>query len=328
MKISIGAPPGPQTVELAIRAEELGYDRLWLYDSPALYEDVWIHLARAAEATRRIGFGTAVLVPNLRHVMVTASAIATLDRIAPRRLVYAIGTGYTARLVLGQRALTWKFVREYVVALRGLLRGEVVEIDGKACQMIHRPELSKPRPIEVPILLSAFGPKGRAITREIADGWMGVSAPPEAFDWAVQMVNGTVLAPGESPAAPRVIDAVGPWQAAAYHLTWERDPASLAGIPGGDAWLEQVESERPEGERHLSVHYGHVTHLSDADRRALAAFGDDIPWHGWVGDAEAARQRAEESAESGTTELLYTPTGDDLLGQAEAFYRAVESVKD
>ena len=53
-----------------------------------------------------------------------------------------------------------------------------------------------------------------------------------------------------------------------------------------------------------------------------------IPWHGWVGDAEAARQRAEESAASGTTELLYTPAGDDLLGQAEAFYRAVESVKD
>ena len=82
MKISIGCPPGPQSLDLARRAEELGYDRIWLYDSAAIYEDIWIHLARIGEATERIGLGTAVLVPNLRHVMTTASAIATVDRLA------------------------------------------------------------------------------------------------------------------------------------------------------------------------------------------------------------------------------------------------------
>ena len=79
MKISIGVPPGPQARDLAVRAEALGYDRVWLYDSAALYEDLWIHLARAAEATERIGLGTAVMVPNLRHVMTTASAIVSGD---------------------------------------------------------------------------------------------------------------------------------------------------------------------------------------------------------------------------------------------------------
>ena len=175
MKISIGFPPGPRAREMALLAEELGYDRVWLYDSAALYEDIWAHLALIADSTERIGLGTAVLVPNLRHVMTTASAIATIDRLAPGRLACAIGTGFTARLVLDQQALPWKQVKTYVEQLQGLLRGDVVRIDGKACQMLHHPEMTDPRPIEVPILLSAFGPKGTAITREIADGWMGIA---------------------------------------------------------------------------------------------------------------------------------------------------------
>jgi len=327
MKISLGIPPGPQARELAVRAEALGYDRVWLYDSPALYEDVWIHLARAAEATTHVGLGTAVLIPNLRHVMTTASAIATVDRLAPGRLVCGFGTGYTGRMVLGQKPLAWKFVRTYVEQLRGLLRGDVVEIDGRASQMIHRPELAKARPIDVPILLSAFGPKGLAITREIADGWMGVSPPPEPFDAAVQLVHGTVLAPGESPTAPRVVESVGPWLVGMYHMTWETGPQNLPLIPGGAEWLAEIESERPEGQRHLAAHFGHVTHLNAADRRALAARGDDLPWFGWVGAADAVLQRAAESAAAGTTEILYTPAGDDLFGQAESFYGAVASLQ-
>src|SRR6056297_737504 len=118
MKVSIGVPPGPQARDLAVRAEALGYDRIWLYDSAALYEDLWIHLALAAQATERIGLGPAVLVPNLRHVMTTASAIATIDRLAPGRLACAVGTGYTARKVLGQNALGWRFVRRYVEQLQ------------------------------------------------------------------------------------------------------------------------------------------------------------------------------------------------------------------
>lgn len=342
MQISIAVPPGPQSRALAVRAEEIGYDRIWFYDSASLYEDVWIHLAQVAEATERIGIGTGVLVPNLRHVMTTASAIATIERLAPGRLACAVGTGYTARVVLGQKALPWKVVREYIEQLRALLRGDVVEIDGQPCQMIHRPEYAKARPIEVPFLLSAFGPKGMAITREIADGWMGVSPPPppppessetgeaaeRPFNWSVQMVNGTVLAPGESASSARVIDAVGPWQVGAYHLTWEAAPQNLPAIPGGAEWLAQIDSERDEAERHLAVHYSHCTHLSAADRKALAAFGDEIPWHGWVGEKEAVLERAETVQAAGTTEILYTPAGDDLLGQVETFYDAVQSVQD
>ena len=73
----------------------MGYERVWVYDSPALYGDVWVALARVAESTDHIGLATGVAVGFLRHVMVTASAIATIEELAPGRLSFAVGTGFT-----------------------------------------------------------------------------------------------------------------------------------------------------------------------------------------------------------------------------------------
>ena len=79
-----------------------------------------------------------------------------------------------------------------------------------------------------------------------------------------------------------------------YHYLWENNPQLLPNVPGGADWLARIVSERPdEAERHLSVHYSHCTHLSEADRIGLAAFGENIPWNGWVGSAEELRKRAE-----------------------------------
>src|SRR5438067_9951577 len=129
-EISCGFPPAPDVAEHIARAEQLGYRRAWLYDSPALYEDVWVHLCRAAERTSRIGLGPAVLIPNLRHPLVTASAIATLERLAPGRAAVAVGTGFTGRLPMGQRALPWSCVRRYVEQRRAVLAGGPVDVDG------------------------------------------------------------------------------------------------------------------------------------------------------------------------------------------------------
>jgi 5,10-methylenetetrahydromethanopterin reductase len=62
-------------------------------------------LALAAEQTSRIGLGPGVLVPSLRHPMVNAAAIATLDALAPGRVTVAIGAGFTGRYTLGRRAM-------------------------------------------------------------------------------------------------------------------------------------------------------------------------------------------------------------------------------
>lgn len=108
----------PAHVELA---ETLGYRRAWLYDSPAVYPDVWMVVSRSAEHTSRIGLGPGVLVPSLRHPMVNAAAIAELVSQAPGRVAVAIGSGFTGRLTLGERPLPWRQVAEYVRCLKALL---------------------------------------------------------------------------------------------------------------------------------------------------------------------------------------------------------------
>lgn len=311
--------PGEESVELAKLAEECGYERVWLFDSASLYEDIWVHLGLIAENTKSIGLGTSVLVPNLRHVMTTASAMATIHRISGGRLACSFGTGYTACLTLNQKALTWKYVENYVRQLKGLLAGEVVEIDGKKCQMIHEKRFAPARPIEIPILLSAFGAKGQALAKELADGLMGIGVSQEKWDWQVLMMNGTVLDDGESPTSPRVIDSAGPWQTVGYHAIWEMAPEALESMPGGAEWQKRVEKSRPEGERHLTVHGGHVTDITEIDRPVLEAQGDELAWSGWVGTKDEIKARAEQAASEGITEILYTPAGSDMKRDLEKF---------
>jgi 5,10-methylenetetrahydromethanopterin reductase len=320
--ISVGLPPGPRTVELARLAGELGYGRVWLFDSAGLYEDVWMWLALTARETA-VPLGTAVLVPNLRHVMTTAAAIATLERLAPGRTAYGFGTGATARWVLGKPALSWATTRRYVETLRALLRGEVVEIDGARTQMLHHPELATPRPIDVPLLVSAMGPKGTQIAREIADGIITVGGGVDGFDWCVQMVNGTVLDPGEELSTPRVREAVGPWYVMAYHATWQAAGDAVDGLPLGGAWRAGIEADRPAGEQHLAVHEGHVTHVVERDRAVLEAAGESITGFGWIGPPDELRARATSAAASGVSELLYTPTGPDVERELRAFAAAL-----
>jgi 5,10-methylenetetrahydromethanopterin reductase len=320
-RISVGCPPGPGNVELAKLAQDLGYDRFWLFDSAALYQDIWVWLALVGEHTD-IKLGTAVLVPNLRHVMATAAAIATIEGLAPGRLACGFGTGATARWVLGQPALSWDATRRYLEQLRGLLRGETVDVDGARAQMIQTEEFAPGRPIDVPLLLSAFGPKGQAIAREVADGVIAIGGV-DGMDWCVQMVNGTVLDPGEDLATARVKEAAGPWYVVMYHGAWQAAPEAVDGLPLGKEWRTSIEAARPEGERHLAVHEGHVVRVMERDRDVLDAAGEMLPGFGWIGDRDDIRAKAEAVFASGVTELLYTPAGPDQARELRAFAEAV-----
>ena len=90
-----------QSPEHIAIAEELGYTRAWLFDTPHQSPDVWMMLALAAANTTRIGLGPGVLVPTLRHPMVNASAAAALAALAPGRVAVAFGTGFAGARALG-----------------------------------------------------------------------------------------------------------------------------------------------------------------------------------------------------------------------------------
>jgi 5,10-methylenetetrahydromethanopterin reductase len=298
-----------------------------VYDSPALYGDVWVALARIVEATERIGVATGVAVPILRHPVVTASAIATVEDLAPGRVAVAFGTGFTARLAMGKRAMRWADLARYLETVRALLRGEVVDVEGAKAQLIYPPGFGPEQPIDVPLYVAVAGPKGFGVAHEIADGVvLGGLPPAEERDarWSTvaMLVNGTVLDPDEDETSERVRAAVGPWFVTRYHAIYEWAPDALEGMAGGAEWRAQVEGERPEGERHLAVHEGHVVTVTARDRPLLDAAGPALLEAGWTGDPERVHARLRTVEAAGVTEVIYTPVGPDIARELEAFASA------
>jgi 5,10-methylenetetrahydromethanopterin reductase len=327
MKISC-AFPTTMSSHLDIKvAEDIGYAHAWLYDTPQNSPDVWVSLALAAERTTRIGLGPGVLIPTLRHPMTNAAATATLAELAPGRLVVSFGTGFTGRRAMGYRAIPWKYMIDYIDAYCGLLRGEVIEWEGARMQMLQPAGSGPARPIKVPILIGALGPKGRAVA-EKHDGVFAATTveglEPGAFDWVAFLYWGTVLDSGESLDNARVKAAAGPGGAIAYHATYELyGPDAVLSLPGGKEWLAVVNSRR-EQERHLAVHIGHCIELNQADEAAWAATaGALLPTTTLTGTAAEVRARAEQLVEQGVTEMVYQPSGPNLARELETMYQAL-----
>ena len=113
-------PPGGVAAEMR-EAEALGYDRMGVWDSPALFREPWLTLGAVARETSAMRIGTWVSNPVSRHPVVTASAIATLEDLAPGRTYFGIGSGGTGVWHLGHSAARLDDLREYVAAVRQLL---------------------------------------------------------------------------------------------------------------------------------------------------------------------------------------------------------------
>jgi 5,10-methylenetetrahydromethanopterin reductase len=328
--ISCNLLPGPAVVEQARLAEDLGYSRAYLTDAPALYQDVWAGLTLLAERTERIGLGTGVLVPYTRHPVVNAAAIATIEHLAPGRLVVGVGTGNSARRTLGYRGgSSLSYIRSYIETLRALLRGEAAEWEGRPVALIPHPGHMPQFPIEVPILLSAFGPKGLQVALDCADGVIGGVDP--RFRVCIPLVFGTVLDDGEQlETSERAIAAHGPMALTSVHNMYEDQPEALGHIPGGHAWRARIDAQAEPGRAHLLVHRGHCAEVTANDSelahdRGFLAFSRGFTWTG--SRAEVATRIAQAVA-AGASEILYLPAGPDVPRELEAFADAASQVQE
>jgi 5,10-methylenetetrahydromethanopterin reductase len=321
VKISFASPTTLDSPEHVALAEELGYERAWLYDTPQQSPDVWMMLALAARRTERIGLGPGVLVPTLRHPMVNAAATAALVALAPDRVAVAFGTGFSGRRAMGYRAIPWAYMDGYIRAYRGLLRGETIEWEGARMRMLHPPGHAAPRPVDVPVLISALGPKGAAVTRELADGLFATLVLPEfakEFSEVSYLLWGTVLDDGEAPNSSRVRAAGGPGLALAYHGAYEFN-TPLSELPGGTEWQAVIERTAPS-ERHLAVHVRHCVDLNEADEAAWNAGGYAMLEQATVsGTADQVAARLGELAAGGVTEFVFQPCGPDIRRELETF---------
>src|SRR2546430_11705734 len=109
------------------RAEALGWDAAWQPDSQLRRRDTYVLLAAAARATERIMLGPLLANPVNRHPSVTASSIATIDELAPGRVLLGWGVGDTAVRLAGLRPARGKELEAATRLMRALLDGKAGE---------------------------------------------------------------------------------------------------------------------------------------------------------------------------------------------------------
>ena len=204
MRVGITLTPGAQACAIVEKAETAGLDSAFFVDSPALFGDPYVSMGAAAARTRRIVLGMGVTNPLTRSAPVTASVFASLNALAPGRVVLGLGTGYTATRAMGQRSATLDELERYVSALRRLLGGEVadVELGGEATavQFLNQtlPWVNLRDPI--PIHVAASGRRSLALAGRIADGViLGGAADPSVIESCWRYVAAGARLAGRNP---------------------------------------------------------------------------------------------------------------------------------
>ena len=96
-------PPYQRLVELIVKAEQLGFDSGWTYDSPILWQEPYPLITLLADKTSTMRIGMCVTNPVTREPAVTASAHATLQDISGGRMVLGMGRGDSAVRVMGRK---------------------------------------------------------------------------------------------------------------------------------------------------------------------------------------------------------------------------------
>jgi 5,10-methylenetetrahydromethanopterin reductase len=163
----------------ARRAEELGYDGIFIGESHLSTIDSFQTLASCAMITDRLALGIAVTNMVFRHPTVLAGAAASLNEISRGRAILGIGTGDGPVYSQGLKATRLKDFEQGVRLIRRLVQGDSAEFPTGRIALGYT--ITKPAPIYV----SAEGPKGLELAGRCADGViLGTGFDLQVHDWA------------------------------------------------------------------------------------------------------------------------------------------------
>src|SRR6266478_8189475 len=194
------------------RAEQLGWDAALQPDSQLRRRDTYVLLAAAARVTERIALGPLLANPVNRHPTVTASSIATVDELAPGRVLLGWGVGDTAVRLAGLRPARVKELEASTRLMRALLDGEAVDVGAARPARLphHRP---------VPIWIAAGGPRTLRMAGGVADGvFIRVGTHPANIATAVNAIRAGARDAGRDPASVRL--------GAVFHTVLVDEPGS------------------------------------------------------------------------------------------------------
>lgn len=190
-------------VEIAQACEAAGLDELWLWEDSFKNSGV-ATAAMALASTSNITVGIGLLPAPLRNVALTAMEFSVLGRAYPGRFIGGVGHG--VQEWMGQAgvrvASPLTLLREYTDALRSLLAGEAVTVDGRYVKLDN---VKLAWPADVPIYLGGGGPKSRALMGELGDGSLLASALTEQ-----QYADAAAQISASHPIVATTITATGP----------------------------------------------------------------------------------------------------------------------
>ncbi|GLW93208.1 LLM class flavin-dependent oxidoreductase [Actinokineospora globicatena] len=263
-------------VELGGQAEEAGFDTVWVPDSPLVYglPDPLALLSALAATTHRVTLATGVLLGALRHPVLLAHSLATLDRLSSGRLVVGLGSGFTAPET--ERQFTAAGIpfhnrgtrlTETITVLRTLWSGGTTH-EGHHFTFQDVTLSPKPHtPTGPPIWLAGAGPRAERRVAELADGWLPYLPTVDSYRAALRRIQDAAEKANRTPPIPALYAtvAVDRSEDAAHRRLrtvveqWYGYPfdtvstlqAMYAGTPSGlRTWLDTY---RQAGARHISL---------------------------------------------------------------------------
>ncbi len=191
------------TLTIMSEVEDTGVLHIWLPYGAPWSPDLFIILAAAATRTTRVTLGTSIIPISTRHPVLLAGQALSVSSLAPQRLRLGIGTGTPelAKWVYGvEMGSPLAYLREYLQVLQPLLRQGEVHHHGH----FFTTEVSLSARAQVPVFISALGPRAFRLAGEIADGALTYLCPiPYLLNTALPALSEGAAAAGR-PRPPLV----------------------------------------------------------------------------------------------------------------------------
>src|SRR6516165_9703688 len=198
--------PPERVRAIAVAADVAGLDELWLWED-CFWGGGFAAAAAVLAWTSRLRVGIGVLPVPLRNVALTAMETAMLHRLFPGRVTVGVGHGVQSWMEqVGARAESpLTLLREYLDALRALLRGERLTVHGR---YVHLDDvaLGWPPATAPAILAAATGPRTLRLSGELADGTvLDSSTTPGQLRSAREAIDAGRAAAGRADPHPVVL---------------------------------------------------------------------------------------------------------------------------
>ena len=303
--------PHGRIIAISKQAEGAGFAYLWIFDSHVLWQEPYPLMTLMAANTERMRMGTCVTNPAVRDATVTASLLATLNRISGGRMDLGIGRGDSSRRVMGKKPTTLARLEETVSVIRDLCAGKQITYEGGDIQMTWSTEGVPP------VWVAGYGPKALRCAGRVGDGVILQFADPHLIKWCLGFVREGAEEAGRDFSKIRVMSAAPVW--VSEDLAKAREQVRWFPAMVGNHVADLVSRYKPEElPEELTAYirgrkgYDYLHHGEVGSSNADFVTDEIVDRFALVGPASEHIRRLKELAEIGVTQFnIYLMCGDE-----------------